>query len=298
MDGYREIRSLIEPSFPGLLDKVREIIEESESKYVKNREGEKHSFLWEHTICVATFALVLCRVEKEDPSIPVVAALFHDIGKFDQGQYHQEDTPEEKISARIADEILPAFGLKEDEIKIIVSGLTALYAEKNQKNRIADILHDADFLSKSGYLGVAHFFTKSALKGQNLYRALSQDLSKELTYASVLPQNMRTTAGEELAEQKAKDSLAFYRNFLQELRDSGISRFKIREEELPCPQKKGRILKIYLVVPQVCLTCGDIFVPKFSFAQGIKCTELVAHIQCRGCSSDYGISFCLPEILC
>ncbi|MGD2294271.1 MAG: HD domain-containing protein [Candidatus Aminicenantes bacterium] len=298
MEGLRNIRNILEPVFPCLLDRVRRIIEDTEREYVSKKKEEKDSFLWEHTVHVASIARNICLLEKEDPLLPVIGALFHDMGKFSQGRYHEKSIPEEHISAEMAENILAEEGLDESDIRHIVSGLVALYDEITEKNRITDIIHDADFLSKSGYLGVAQFFTKSALKGQNLFMSLSQSLSKELTYASVLPENMRTRAGRMMAEQKSRDSLTFYLGLVRDLSDSAIARFNIKEEELPCPQKKGSVLKIVLAIPEACPECGDNLSPKFSFSQGIKCTELIAAISCAGCPVGYTVTFCLPEILC
>ncbi len=296
MEGYRNLKELIEPVYPGLLDSIQNTIKKAEKDYEKDRKKEQDSFLWEHSVFVAIVALKICRLENKDPLIPVVAALFHDAGKFEGGQYQKNDIPEEKTSARIAAEILASFDLNKSEIDLIVSGLLALYDEDTKNNFIADIIHDADFLSKSGYLGVANFFMKSAKRDLNLYTSLTQNLSKELTYASVLPKNMRTPAGKKLAEKRSRDIRLFFEGLLQELRDSDIARFEKREETLPCPQKTGENLKFILVFPETCPSCAEGMSPEYSFVQGIKCTELAALISCVSCPSEIRISFCLPEI--
>ena len=162
MEGLRELKKLIEPNYPGLLDSIQNKIKRAEKDYEKSREKDQDSFLWEHSVFVADLALIICRMENKDPLIPVVAALFHDVGKFEGGRYHDNNIPEEKSSALIAAEILASFGLKKSDIDLVTAGLTALYDEEIQNNSIYDIIHDADFLSKTGYLGVANFFMKSA----------------------------------------------------------------------------------------------------------------------------------------
>ena len=296
MEAYRELKKLIEPVYPGLLDSIQNTITKAEKDYEKDRKKEQDSFLWEHSVFVATVVLRICRLENKDPLIPVVAALFHDIGKFEGGQYRKNNIPEEKTSARIAAEILASFGMNKTETDLVITGLTALYDEKTQNNFVSDVIHDADFLSKTGYLGVANFFLKSAKRSLNLYTSLIQNLSKELTYASVLPKNMRTPAGKRLAEKRSQDMRLFFEELLQELRDLDIARFEIREETLPCPQKSGENLKFILVLPEACPSCAEGISLEYSFVQGIKCTELAALISCVSCPTKIRISFCLPEI--
>lgn len=297
MEGFRDLKKLIEPNYPGLLDSVQNKITKAEKDYEKRGEKDRNSFLWEHSIFVAVLTLKICRMENKDPLFPVVAALFHDIGKFEGGRYQNSNIPEEKNSARIAEEILPSFGLKKSDIDLVTIGLTALYDEKTQNNYISDIIHDADFLSKTGYLGVANFFMKSAKRDLNLYTSLSQNLSKELTYASVLPRNMKTPAGENLAEKRSRNLRLYFEGLIQELRDLDIARFEKREETLPCPQKTGEDLKFILVFPESCPSCAVGLSPEYSFVQGIKCTELSVLISCVNCPSTIRMSFCLPEIL-
>jgi len=297
MEGFRDLKKLIEPNYPGLLDSIQNKITKAEEDYEKPGEKDLDSFLWEHSVFVAVLALKICRMENEDPLIPVVTALFHDIGKFEGGRYHDNNIPEEKNSARIAADILPSFGLKKSDIDLVTAGLTALYDEEAQNHSISNIIHDADFLSKTGYLGVANFFMKSTKRGQNLYTSLSQNLSKELTYASVLPGNMKTPAGKNLAEKRSRNLRHYFEGLIQELRDLDIARFEIREETLPCPQKTGEDFKFILVFPETCPSCAVGLSPEYSFVQGIKCTELAVLISCVNCPSVIRISFCLPEIL-
>ena len=297
MKGYMNLKKLIEPNYPGLFDSIQNKIKKVEKEYEKPGEKDQDSFLWEHSVFVAAVALKICLIEEKDPFLPVIAALFHDIGKFEGGRYHDNNIPEEKISARIAVEMMASFGLKKSDIDMVTAGLLALYDKEIENNSITDIIYDADFLSKSGYLGVANFFLKSAIRGQNLYTSLSRNLSRELTYASVLPGNMKTLAGKKLAVKKSRDLRLYFEGIIQELRDLDIVRFEKREETLPCPQKTGKDLKFVLVFPETCPSCAEGLSPEYSFVQGIKCTELSVLISCVNCPSTIRMSFCLPEIL-
>jgi len=286
--------SVVESHFPGLIDRIREVIQESERKHEGNSHSE--SFLWEHTLHAASIAYQLSQAEKLDPLIPVVAALFHDAGKFAGGKYHSDETIEEEESARIAKELLREFRMKAGDIRHVLAGLKALYNEKAKKNRVAAILHDADFLSKFGALGVAGFFIKSALRRRTLRSTVLGYLSKELTYASCLPLNMHTSAGKKLAAKKAADSLKFFRALLAELREARIANLRIRRLRIPDPAARNDFLSVQLVVSPTCSKCGKTWDLAWTTDKGIKCRKLNVDWDCSYCGQRLETSFCLPEI--
>jgi HD superfamily phosphodiesterase len=288
--------SVVESRFPGLIDKLREIIQESENKH-EGRSSHSESFLWEHTLHAASLAYQLAIAEKVDSLIPVVGALFHDAGKFAGGKYHTDDIPEEDESARIARELLLQFGMRSADVRKVLAGLKALYNEKAKKNTLAAILHDADFLSKFGALGVAGFFIKSALRRRTLRSTVLGYLSKELTYASCLPLNMHTAAGRKLAMKKASDSLKFFRALLAELREARIANLRIRQLRIPNPKAKNQTLQIQLVASPNCSKCGSGWNLVWTTDKGVKCRKLNVEWACSVCGEKLETSFCLPEIV-
>jgi putative nucleotidyltransferase with HDIG domain len=285
---------VIESRFPGLIEEVRRIIEDSERAYEgDNRKSE--SFLWEHTLHVASVADQLAQSEKMDPLIPVIAALFHDAGKFAEGRYHEEGTIEEEESARVAERILRKYGMKASDINKTLAGLKALYNENVRKNRIAAILHDADFLSKFGVLGVAGFFIKSTLRGRTLRSSVLEYLSKEMTYAACLSLNMHTVSGKKLADRKSRDSLKFFRSLLVELKDARIADLRLRSLKIPSSAGK-KPLSIRMVVSPTCLGCGKSWTMDWKTEKGVKCHKLCIDWNCSHCGKQLESSFCLPEL--
>jgi len=289
------IYDVIDSRFPGLVGEVRGIIQDSERAY-EGSNYRSESFLWEHTLHVASIADQLARSEKINPLIPVIAALFHDAGKFIDGRYQVEGTIEESESARIAERLLPECGMKATDVRTVLSGLKALYNEDVRKNRIAAILHDADFLSKFGALGVAAFFIKSTLRGRTLRSSVLEYLSKEVTYAACLPLNMRTASGKKFAARKAKDSLRFFQSLLAELRDARIANLKIRQLRIPSPAAGNKFLVIRMVVSPACPECGGSWRMEWTTEKDIKCNKLNMDWSCSHCGKQLGTSFCLPEI--
>jgi len=296
MNTYRDLKALIAQVSPHLVDRVNQIVEESEKEYEQRPAETQDSFLWEHTLHVASIARQICHREDIDPIAPVIAALFHDAGKFQAGDYHKDEIPEEEVSASLAQECLTEEGVDENLVNAVVEGLNALYNEDISDNRVANVVHDSDFLAKTGHLGVANFFIKGTLRGQNLERSLIQSLSQELTYASVLPENMHTQAGRELAEGKSRITMRFFRELINELSDHGIGRFRIAEIAWPCPNDPQKMLKVRMALPEECPECGGGYSTEYSSEKGIKCTKLVTDVRCEQCPNEYRISFCLPEI--
>ena len=286
----------IESRFPGLMDKVKNIIQDSENA-LEGGDGSMESFLWEHTMHVTSITYRLAQEEGLDPHIPAVAALFHDIGKFTGGRYHRDEVIEEEESAQIAERLLPKFGMTKSETRKVLVGLRALYNEKAKKNPVAALLHDADFLSKFGALGVASFFTKSTLRRRPLRASVFGYLSKELTYAAFLPFNMHTNSGRRLAAKKASDSLKFYRSLLNELREAHIADLRIRKIRIPHPKYPDQSLEIRYVLPPVCSECGGRWKMDWNTEKDIKCTKLVIEWNCNNCTERLETSFCLPEIV-
>jgi HD superfamily phosphodiesterase len=285
---------LVNAHYPGLVGKIKKAIEDSEKEFRGRDDKGTESFLWEHTVLVTSLAFKLSKSDGRDPLLPVVTALFHDAGKFSSGQYRQDEIPEEEESAKLAQAFLSEAGAGPLEIKNVIDSLTGLYNERAQSSRAADIVHDADFLSKFGFLGAANFFIKSTLRGRTLKNAIMNSLSKELTYATLLSLNMRTQSGKKLAEKKSRDSLNFFQGLLQELEEHQGIRFFVAKEQVSFPEKDR--IEVRLVLPETCETCGGGWQKDFETEIGIKCEKLNVRIHCCQCSRSYSISFCLPEI--
>ncbi len=290
------IHDIVSSQFPGLMKKIEAIIEESERQYCKQPHDDADSFLWEHSVHVASLAAKLSVLEEVDPLLPVIAALLHDCGKFHCGCYHEDDTPEEAHAATKARQLLEEAGMAQIGIREVIDSLTALYNDAFSGNSVTDIIHDADFLVKAGPMGVAGFFTKAALRGRSLQRSIIECLSKELTYAFHLPANMRTAAGRKLAVAKKTFTFSFYEALIDDLRQSNSAHYAIRRFQVADCRSFNSTIEIHLVVPESCFLCGGLLNPEFSTRKDIKCTKLIARSMCENCGDRKEISFCLPEI--
>jgi len=287
---------MAERKFKEAAQKARGLIVRAEHRFSGHPSGAGDSFLWEHSEHVAALCRRLAKDEGQDPDLAYLAGLFHDAGKFAGGRYHSDEKPEEQAASAAASRILGQVGFSRRSVNRLAKALKSLYQSGAGRDTLADIVHDADFLSKFGRLGVAQFFIKSALRGRNLERAITEYLSKELTYAALLPRNMRTRAGRRLAGKKAAETLRYFEGLLREIRDMPGALFRVKLFRVSRPEKSGRVVPVRLVLPASCRGCGGRWVPEFSTEKGIKCEKLEAALRCSGCRQSYRLSFCLPEI--
>jgi HD superfamily phosphodiesterase len=287
---------MLPPKYEKAASRVRALIERSELRLSGSSAGKSDSFLWEHSEHVAALCRRLAKEESEDTGLAYLAGLFHDAGKFAGGRYHSDEKPEEQAASAAATRILGQAGFSRRSINRLAKALNSLYQSGAGRDTLADIVHDADFLSKFGRLGVAQFFLKSALRGRSLERSIIEYLSKELTYAAVLPRNMRTRAGRRLAGKKAAETLGYFEGLLLEIRDMPGAPYRVKLFKVSRPDGSRQTVPVRLVLPASCRRCGGRWHPQFSTEKGIKCEKLEAVMRCSGCRQSYRISFCLPEI--
>lgn len=286
----------VESRFPGLAARIQRVVEDSERRFAENAPEADGSFLWEHSTHVASLAFALAGREGADPALAAVAALLHDAGKFAGGRYHEDDRPEEEEAARLAAGLFRRSKMKPAERSAVLRALGALYNPAACPDKLAAIVHDADFLSKFGFVGVAQFFIKSTLRGKTLGQAVAQSLSKELTYAACLPLNMRTAAGKEMAGRRAASTNAFFASFLEEIREIHGLAFGVFSERVDHSRRPGRPVEVRLVLPESCPSCGGAWRTAFAAVSGVKCERLEARAECVRCRSGVEVSFCLPEL--
>ena len=90
-----EVRKLLESRFPGLHARIEQTLVEAEANYNRQTKQAPSEFLLEHAQRTAAIAHKLAAMEGADALLPVLVALYHDAGKFHEGEYHKDDVPEE-----------------------------------------------------------------------------------------------------------------------------------------------------------------------------------------------------------
>ena len=294
-----DVRKLLEARIPGLHARIEKMLVDAEALYNDHAKQAPSEFLLEHSRRTAAIAHKVALMERIDPFLPCLVALYHDAGKFHEGSYHQDDVPEEEHAAAIAERMLSASGLPREAIDAVVEALRALYNDALPCSAACRVVQDADRLDKLGGLGIGAFFTKAALRGRGLVEALSLSLSRELTYSVAAPHSMLTETGRRLAREQAAKTIAFFDDLLQNLEDWGIASFERRvivlEEQFRTRDGTTlQRLEVTIVMPRACPECDGSLTLKHLRGRGIKCEQLTARFLCQGCGHSAETTFCLP----
>jgi len=294
-----EVSNILESRYPGLYANIEKMLVGAEAQFNNQTSQAPSEFLLDHTRRTAAIAHKLSKMEGVDSFLPILVALYHDAGKFHEGEYHRDGVPEEEHAALLAGTMLTAFGVDRVEIETVLKALRALYDDRVPCIGPCRIVQDADRLDKLGALGVGAFFTKAALRGRGLVDALVQTLSRELTYARAAPRSMFTEAGKKLAGEHAVKTISFFKNLLDQLESWGIASFELHEIVLEedYRYRDGAVLSGMEVVIAMLRSCPDCEGP-LAFThfrkQDIKCERFIARFKCMRCSYANETSLCLP----
>jgi 5'-deoxynucleotidase YfbR-like HD superfamily hydrolase len=273
---------------------VMSAVEDSLREHVRREEnaadlGERVAdSLWGHLLRTAVIAERLGRAEGLDPATCRLAALFHDAGKFHQGQRHGDSRPEEERSVEVLHRIGRSHGISSSLIEEISEAILQLYRCDPEPAPLASVLFDADNLEKLGYLGIANFFVKRGLRGGGVSPDFLVQFTVELTYARHAVGCMQTEAGREWAIRRAPQTQSFLRGMIDQLSEDGVAEFVVNELDFDG-------LKIDAVVPSSC-GCGHGLRPEIRLDEGIKCQKIHLAHACYACGERHEVRFCRPRL--
>ena len=286
-DGKIEEPDILKTLKPVVVKKIRKTLVEQESAYQRKSANAEFSSLWAHSERVGRIAHHLAVKEGVDATASLLTGLLHDVGKFFDGKHHEDDVSEEEVAAGLAEHLLSGT-VYEDLIPAIQEAVLSLYKEETSANEIGCVVYDADRLDKLGYMGVAQFFAKNALRRHFLDKDLILRASVELTYAYHAKDTLKTVAGRDLAVVRGEKTQSYYRGLLEEWETLGLGRFQICEEDI-----EGIVC--VLVIPLSC-GCGARFRVESDIRESVKCRSAVVQYECLQCRSQHEFSFCLPNI--
>jgi putative nucleotidyltransferase with HDIG domain len=264
---------------------LQRLIQHEEAAYHSARL-ERTDSLWSHSIRVASLAEKIGMQEGVDCTASRLAGLFHDAGKFENGSYHSGKTKEEDGSVKILYEITRGTGIRPELIDQVAEAILQVYQEGSELSPLARILFDADNLDKLGLPGVSNFLIKAGLRGRGLNRSLIHRISVELTYARYAPQTMMTKTGRKVAEEKAPDTIDFFRRLLDSLRNDGFFDFHVNQVDY-----QGMTLDI--VESSFC-ECGGPSERQIWDAPDLKCQKIHVRHHCNLCGNTHEFQFCRP----
>ena len=272
---------------PEVLREVRQTLIAQETAYQEKSAGEAFASLWAHSSRVGRIAYHIAEAEGMDPEPALLAGLLHDIGKFAHGSYHEDEVAEEERAVRFTERFLADTAYAK-WIPNINEAILSLYREEETAGEIGRVVYDADRLDKLGYMGVAQFFAKNALRRHFLDNDMMIRAGIELTYAHHAPHTLKTGTGRALARERSKKTREFYRGLLEEWTHLGLGEFDIREEDI-----EG--IACVLVVPRVC-GCGGRMEIESDIRESVKCRSAVVRYCCGTCGVESEFSFCLPNV--
>jgi uncharacterized protein len=275
------------PIPPSILERIRTLLIEDESRFQREHGQTTYSSLWSHSSRVAAIAHTIAASEGVDTTAAVLACLLHDTGKFREGRYHTDERPEEEAAAALAAEILENTS-HASLVPDISSAILSLYRDDARPDPLGAVVHDADRIDKLGYAGVAQFFTKNALRGRFLDDDLLLGASIELTYALHAERTLKTRTGRELAAPRADRVRRYFDGLIEEWQELGLGSFRIENVEV-------ETIPLVLVVPATC-SCGGRHEVRTDIQEGVKCRSAVIEYVCPSCSDTRELSFCLPVL--
>lgn len=165
---------------------------------------------FEHTRRVLALAQRIARAEGADQKIVTIAAIYHDVAKFDvPGKEHAAR------SAEIAREFLVRIHATEEFIARVCTAIT----RHNQKDATGftledRVLRDADLLDETGALGIVwSCINAGQISVPSYVEARERIRQHDQPGAELVKEWMLTPTGRAIAEQRQ----AFVADFLQEL---------------------------------------------------------------------------------
>jgi uncharacterized protein len=277
----------IEIILPKVMKEIRQTLIDDESRYQRESANAEFSSLWIHSMRVGQIASLLAVKEGLDPKAAFLAGLLHDSGKFAGGKYHEDDVAEETAAVDIAKRLLEDTPYSE-LVPVINDAIISLYREDLEASEIGKVVYDADRLDKLGYMGVAQFFTKNALRRNFLDNDLLLRASIELTYAHHAPETLKTESGRDLALVRSARVRSFYWGLLEEWEELDLGSFSIWEESI-----EGIVC--VLVMPDSC-ECGLRLNVDADIKDSVKCRSAVVQYSCGRCGIKNEFSFCMPNV--
>jgi uncharacterized protein len=186
------------------------------------------NYRWEHVKAVVTLALKLAELTGADAEVVEAAAWLHDIRK-DAGPKHPRE------GAKIAKELLPTTDFPEQKIgqvsKVIRQHM-GLWRKKPLENLEAQVLWDADKLSKIGLTSVFHNLPLDVMKGNGrTTQAFIKNVRANKKWLPRTVASMHTEPAQRAAQKRLADYMQLWDRLAEEL--NGDDLFLDDQPELP-----------------------------------------------------------------
>ncbi|MBI5033145.1 MAG: HD domain-containing protein [Chloroflexi bacterium] len=190
---------------------VRDCLVRTEPKMASGHNSWRNTGLarWEHTQRVLTVAQRIARAENADYDLVTVAAIFHDVAKF-------ESTPDEHAArgAEIAAEYLARAGFSMAWTKRVGEIICNHVVSSAENFKLEDcILRDADVLDEVGALSIVWTLLNTGIQAPSYAEARERILKHDRHSAERAVALMLTQTGRAIS----KERLAFVNRFIAQL---------------------------------------------------------------------------------
>ncbi|MEI6694451.1 MAG: HD domain-containing protein [Bacteroidota bacterium] len=158
-----------------------------------------------HTLDVVTSSEIIAKLEgiqEYEIGIIKTAAYFHDIGILIQFKEH------EKHSVNIAQEILPTFGYKTEDIEVIIGLIHSTQMPQVANNILQEIICDADldYLGRDDYFEISSKLRKEWL---SLFKMDFSDIQWHMSQKAFLCNHVYHTAASRKMRNEIKEKNIF-----------------------------------------------------------------------------------------
>ncbi len=151
---------------------------------------------------------------------------------------------------------------------------------------LAQLIRDADTLSKLGPQGIMSFISKWTLRKLPPIKILSKKLTIELTYALNAEYSMLTPQGKNEAKKESELSFSYFSHLLTQWKTLAILDLEMNRINI----EDFQIIHVRLVEHD----CKHPWSWKYSLSPGVKCTKVQIKGICTGCNIELEEEFCLP----
>jgi len=177
---------------------------------------------WPHVKRVQRLSMQLLKsIKKADSDVVEAAALLHDVGKYIEKNNNGVDHG--KVSAEMAEKFLNSVKFDAKKTTEVCHAIRVHTHGEEPRSIEAKILHDADFLDKTGAVGVATLFIKACLTNATIeesaefWRHPSRDSYVGLHALWLQKPHYYTRAAGNLAKKRNKLVYAFFKQLEKEI---------------------------------------------------------------------------------
>ena len=204
-------------------DACRNEMKKATLKEARHRTGKKNppfNYRWEHVKAVVNQARKLAKLTGADRDIVIAAAWLHDVKKFEDGSRHGEK------GAEFAREFLPKTDFPSKKIEAVAHAISVhvgLWRDKPLENLEAQVLWDADKLTKIGLTSIFHLVPNEILKANHVSTTASMiKFGKNATWLKKTVASFHTKPAQKAGASRLKAYTKLWRQLEEELRGNDL----------------------------------------------------------------------------